>query len=138
VGTPGGRALLGFPTAPSAPPATAFEKSKITVQQSSIVNQTAWALSASPHRYKEMIKAMGYSDDEANEAIRLSWCHLTPEVDCPPSGQAGCVLRTVFTEAQMRLLDWVSVAGRIKNLRQGGSGSVRRLFRRMVVLLLGK
>ena len=24
---------------------------------------------------------MGYSDDEANEAIRLSWCHLTPAVD---------------------------------------------------------
>jgi hypothetical protein len=20
---------------------------------------------------------MGYSDDEANEAVRLSWCHLT-------------------------------------------------------------
>jgi cysteine desulfurase len=24
---------------------------------------------------------MGYVDDEANEAIRLSRCHLTPEVD---------------------------------------------------------
>jgi cysteine desulfurase len=24
---------------------------------------------------------MGYSDDEANEAIRLSWCHLTPGVE---------------------------------------------------------
>lgn len=24
---------------------------------------------------------MGFSDDEANEAIRLSWCHLTPGVD---------------------------------------------------------
>ena len=32
-------------------------------------------------RYREMIKAMGYSNDEANEAIRLSWCHLTPEVE---------------------------------------------------------
>ena len=32
-------------------------------------------------RYNDVIKAMGYSDDEANEAIRLSWCHLTPEVD---------------------------------------------------------
>ncbi len=32
---------------------------------------------------------MGYGDDEANEAIRLSWCHLTPEVDCPPLGPAG-------------------------------------------------
>jgi len=28
-----------------------------------------------------VIKAMGYGDDEANEAIRLSWCHLTPDVD---------------------------------------------------------
>ena len=28
-----------------------------------------------------VIKAMGYSDDQANEAIRLSWCHFTPEVD---------------------------------------------------------
>ena len=27
------------------------------------------------------MKAMGYSDDQANEAIRLSWCHLTPAVD---------------------------------------------------------
>jgi hypothetical protein len=24
---------------------------------------------------------MGYSDDEVNEAIRLSWCHLTPGVE---------------------------------------------------------
>lgn len=40
-----------------------------------------------------VIKALGYSDDEANEAIRLSWCHLTPEVD------------------------WRGVAGRIKTLR---------------------
>jgi hypothetical protein len=24
---------------------------------------------------------MGYSDDEANEAIRLIWWHLTPEVE---------------------------------------------------------
>jgi len=22
----------------------------------------------------------GYEDDEANEALRLSWCHLTPDV----------------------------------------------------------
>jgi cysteine desulfurase len=40
-----------------------------------------------------VIKAMGFSDDEANEAIRLSWCHLTPEVD------------------------WEAVAGRIGGLR---------------------
>jgi cysteine desulfurase len=40
-----------------------------------------------------MIKAMGYSDEEANEVIRLSWCHLTPE------------------------MEWEAVAGRILNLR---------------------
>jgi cysteine desulfurase len=40
-----------------------------------------------------MIKAMGYSDDEANEAIRLSWCHLTPEVE------------------------WEAVVGRVQSLR---------------------
>jgi cysteine desulfurase len=28
-----------------------------------------------------VIKAMGYCDDEANEAIRMSWCHLTPDVE---------------------------------------------------------
>jgi cysteine desulfurase len=39
------------------------------------------------------MKAMGYSDDEANEAIRLSWSHLTPEVD------------------------WVAVCDRISHLR---------------------
>jgi hypothetical protein len=27
------------------------------------------------------VKAMGYGDDEANEAIRLSGCHLMPEVE---------------------------------------------------------
>jgi cysteine desulfurase len=36
---------------------------------------------------------MGYSDDEANEAIRLSWCHLTPGVE------------------------WAAVAARILSLR---------------------
>lgn len=64
-----------------------------------------------------VIEAMGYSDDEANEAVRLSWCHLTPEVDCPPSGQPECVLRTVLAGAQLRLLDWEAVAERIKTLR---------------------
>jgi cysteine desulfurase len=34
-----------------------------------------------------VIKAMGYSDDEANEAIRLSWCHLTPEVEWDAVGE---------------------------------------------------
>ena len=48
---------------------------------------------SSSYTPSHVIKAMGYSDDEANEAIRLSWCHLTPEVD------------------------WKAVAGRIVGLR---------------------
>jgi hypothetical protein len=36
---------------------------------------------ASSYTPSHVIKGIGYSDDEANEAIRLSWCHLTPEVD---------------------------------------------------------
>jgi len=36
---------------------------------------------SSSYMPSHVIKAMGYGDDEANEAIRLSWCHLTPEVN---------------------------------------------------------
>lgn len=39
------------------------------------------ACTSSSYTPSHVIKAMGFSDDEANEAIRLSWCHLTPEVD---------------------------------------------------------
>lgn len=39
------------------------------------------ACTSSTYTPSHVIKAMGYNDDEANEAIRLSWCHLTPEVD---------------------------------------------------------
>jgi cysteine sulfinate desulfinase/cysteine desulfurase-like protein len=28
-----------------------------------------------------LLKAMGMNDDEANACVRISWCHLTPEVD---------------------------------------------------------
>ncbi len=51
------------------------------------------ACTSSSYTPSHVIKAMRYSDDEANEAIRLSWCHLTPEVD------------------------WEGVAGRISSLR---------------------
>ena len=39
------------------------------------------ACTSSSYTPSHVMKAMGYSDDDANEAIRLSWCHLTPEVD---------------------------------------------------------
>jgi len=39
------------------------------------------ACTSSSYTPSHVIKAMGYSDDEANEAIRLSCCHLTPGVD---------------------------------------------------------
>ena len=39
------------------------------------------ACTSSSYTPSHVIKAMGYTDDEATEAIRLSWCHLTPKVD---------------------------------------------------------
>ena len=39
------------------------------------------ACTSSSYTPSHVMKAMGYSDDEANEAIRLSWCHLTQEVN---------------------------------------------------------
>ncbi len=42
------------------------------------------ACTSSSYTPSHVIKAMGYGDDEANEAneaIRLSWSHLTPMVD---------------------------------------------------------
>ena len=35
------------------------------------------ACTSSSYTPSHVIKAMGYGDDEANEAVRLSWCHLT-------------------------------------------------------------
>ena len=51
------------------------------------------ACTSSSYTPSHVIKAMGYNDDDANEAIRLSWCHLTQEVN------------------------WEAIAERIKSLR---------------------
>jgi cysteine desulfurase len=39
------------------------------------------ACTSSSYTPSHVIKAMGYDDDQANEALRFSWCHMTPDVD---------------------------------------------------------
>ena len=39
------------------------------------------ACTSSSYTPSHVLKAMGMNDDEANACIRISWCHLTPEVD---------------------------------------------------------
>jgi cysteine desulfurase len=51
------------------------------------------ACTSSSYTPSHVLKAMGFDDATANQCVRLSWCHLTPEVD------------------------WAAVADRIKELR---------------------
>jgi len=39
------------------------------------------ACTSSSYAPSHVLRAMGMNDDEANACVRISWCHLTPEVD---------------------------------------------------------
>ena len=39
------------------------------------------ACTSTSYTASHVLTAMGMSNDEANACIRISWCHLTPDVD---------------------------------------------------------
>ena len=48
------------------------------------------ACTSSSYTPSHVLKAMGMSDDEANACIRISWCHMTPEVDWDAVAERIC------------------------------------------------
>jgi cysteine desulfurase len=51
------------------------------------------ACTSSSYTPSHVLREMGMTDDEANACVRISWCHLTPEID------------------------WVAVADKIRTMR---------------------
>ena len=55
------------------------------------------ACTSSSYTPSHVLKAVGMSDGEANGCLRISWCHLAPDVDWEQikallvDPQAGCV-----------------------------------------------
>jgi cysteine desulfurase len=47
------------------------------------------ACTSSSYAPSHVLKAAGMSDGEANGCLRISWCHLAPDVDC------GSVAKTI-------------------------------------------
>jgi len=39
------------------------------------------ACTSSSYTPSHVLKAMGMDDDAANACVRISWCHLTPDID---------------------------------------------------------
>src|SRR5690606_27337047 len=39
------------------------------------------ACTSASYTASHVLKAMGMTDDEANECVRISWCHMTPDID---------------------------------------------------------